>query len=455
MGSNRELLRELSEEVAKLEQHIYELRFYSERNPKGLSAQKKSPPKNGARKWLILVAVIAVLFFYTFDFDIRLLPVVIISTLTFGLIPLILAFRANKAYRKKRSEWDAEQAAEQEAVQRLMKAEELREQCVKKLREMCEADPSLDGDYWWKADWDPVLAETQLPGFVPDLNEWKLAWMNHPFLERKEKLVHLADMEQTPVTIREAGVDEILDGGAVLYRRDDILEDRDQDFLISHLYAYAVEPIQEVRKNTTWEKVDREAEMDAYRQGQDELESWLNLMGGEGFIDNDTRLLMGNMSANDYLRESMFRDLREMDYEDKLNARPDYEENTRYTKGFYGLSRIRLYNCADILLSTSEAHPGECAAIVLPRENQRILQMIVRSGDKNDPFVGRLEYYRDEPGYRQTNALGKPSVRMAAEILFDPDVMENLDLAPRDVLAERPEGLSPLEFAYLMVMNKN
>lgn len=107
----------------------------------------------------------------------------------------------------------------------------------------------------------------------------------------------------------------------------------------------------------------------------------------------------------------------EADFEQKLAARGDYEEHSTYSKSFRGLSSIVLYNCADVLISLDPATDGQCAAVLVPREEQHIMRLTVRSVEKDNPFVGRLESYGDLPEFEVLDAGGVPSIKMAVDLI--------------------------------------
>lgn len=77
------------------------------------------------------------------------------------------------------------------------------------------------------------------------------------------------------------------------------------------------------------------------------------------------------------------------------------------------------------------------------------MRLTVRSVEKDNPFVGRLESYGDLPEFEVLDAGGVPSIKMAVDLIANPDMCKLLQLQNRDVLEEKPD-LDKYEHAYLI-----
>lgn len=443
MKADRTELRSLAEELAKVEGNIYYLKDFSDRNPlknEGEGA-KKQPPKNETTKWIIISVVLLILFF----------PAAIFT--------LYAAYNANKRYKKALEAWMDDGKVKDNLTTMVGSQEEKRKELLSRIGELCRKDPALNGNYWWKFGKDPAVhglaMEALLPGKEAKSSEWKFAMLNQMWFQEAGDVIYLYDMTEYAVLIEGKDARAMLEpgNGAVIYQNKDLLTEKAPGYALWHLYAYTEQPIEEISKSTTRTAVDKEAERAAHQQKLDLMEIGLNAIGSKDLMTNKEMQMTGRMSLQDYVQEDLVRGMYEADFESKLSARGDYDEHTTYSKGFRGLSHLSFYDCADILISVEEGTMGQCAAIVVPRENQKITQLFVRSNKKDHPFTGRVESYDGNPGLTLSDGVGSPSIKMAVEQLFTPSNIEFLHLKNRDVLEEKPEGLDEWEFVYLMWMD--
>ncbi len=437
---NRQKLRELAEELANVEANIFVLRDFSPGNPRHEqkeAAQIGNPPKNGMTSWIAGTVAAALL-----------LPPVALYT---GY----RAYQANKVYKKKLQEWQDDQKVQNNLKEMVIHQENRRKEILEDIQKLCAADPTLDKNYWWKAkEVTPTMGdavEALLPGKEVTVGEWQFGLLHQFWTVESGAYLYLLDMKKYSVNLCAKDAIEMADpaNSKVIYKNDRLLNGKAEGFRLMHFYAYHVEPIQEVRKSTVRTAVDKEAERSAYQRKLDIQESILNGIGSRNFMTDEEMQLTGRIGTGEYVDRNLVRGMFEADFEQKLAARGDYEEHSTYSKGFRGLSSIALYNCADVLISLDPATDGQCAAVLVPREEQHIMRLTVRSVEKDNPFVGRLERYGDLPEFEVLDEGGAPSIKMAVDLIANPDMCKLLQLQNRDVLEEKPD-LDKCEHAYLI-----
>lgn len=437
MDAKKKELKNLAEELADVEGNIYILKDFSKQNPLSAANREEDkdsrPPKNGMTKWIIISVVCLFIF-----------PPIAIYT-------FYLAYKTNKVYKEALEKWMEEGTVKNNLIEIVTSQEKRRAELIEKLDAILKERPDLDGKYWWKAGKNPAYDGALLRGKEPAEPEWNYALLNHVWFREEQDTIYLEDMMSYFVGIEaKDGLAMVSpENGAVLYRNDDLLSEKARGFQLMQLYAYAIEPIEEITKSTTRTAIDKEAERAAYQRRLDAQEIALNALGSKNLMTNQEMQMTGKMSMEEYVHEDLIRGMYEADFESKLRARGDYDERTSYSKGYHGLSRIVLYNCADVLISVEEKTNGHCAAIVVPRTRQKLIQLFVRSGKKDNPFVGTLESYAGNPGLSLLESEGDPAIRMAVDKLMDASGAKLLHLKDRNVLAEQPEGMDEYEFAYL------
>lgn len=442
--NDRNRLRELMEELAKVEGNIFFLRTYSVNNPLNTLEERNNPgaqpPKNKTTSWIIGTGAALLLF-----------PPAALYT---GY----RAYHANKAYNERLEEWKGEQNARNNLVEMVSMQEKRREELLGELRQLCTDNPALDGDYWWKdKKMNPAVAgnvvQTLLPGSTPSDAEWQFGLFHHLWTVEDGADLFLMDMKQYAVNIYAEDALEMLNpaNSKVLYKNDDLFSTKPEGFKLTHLYAYDVQPVQEVTKSTVRTAVDKNAERAAYQRKLDIQESILNGIGSRNFMSDEEMQMTGRMGMGEYVDRSLVRGMYEADFEAKLSKKGDYEEHSTYSKGFHGLSQITLSNCADVLISLEPKTNGQCAAIMVPRTEQKIMRLLVRSNQKDNPFVGRLEPYGEIPEFEMFDTGDAPSIQMAVDkLLSNPDMIQMLHLKPRDILEKKPENMDEYEYTYLI-----
>lgn len=442
-AGDKKKLRELMEELAKVEGNIFFLRAYSPNNPLNALENKSEPgakpPKNGMIPWI--AGTVATLLFFP--------PA--------ALYTGYRAYQANKAYKAKLEDWNGDQNVQNNLVEMVTMQEKRREELLRELRKFCADNPSLDGDYWWKdKKLNPVLGDavqTLLSGTTLSDDEWQFGVLHQLWTVEDGTHLYLMDMWNYGVNIYAGDALEMANpaNSKILYKNDHLLNAKTEGFQLAHLYAYKVEPIQEVVKSTVREAVDKEAERAAYQRRLDIQESILNGIGTGNFMSDAEMQATGRIGMGEYVDRSLVRGMYEADFEAKLAEKGEYEERSTYSKRFRGLSRILLYNCADVLASIEPKTNGHCAAILVPRTEQKIMSLFVRSVKEDNPFVGRLERYGDMPEFELLDTGDAPSIQMAVDkLLSNPDIIRQLHLKNRDVLEEKPENMDEYEYAYLI-----
>lgn len=440
---DKKRLREMMEELAKVEGNIFFLRAYSPNNPLStLKDQDKpgaKPPKNGMTPWIVGTVAMILLF-----------PPA-------ALFTGYRAYQANKAYKAKLEDWNGDRNVQNNLVNMVTMEENRREELLGKLREFCADNPSLDSDYWWKdTKLNPVLGDavqTLLQGVTPSDGEWQFGLLHQFWTVEAGAYLFLQDMWNYGVNIYARDALEMAkpENSKILYKDDDLLNDKTEGFRLMHLYAYKVEQIQEVTKSTARMAIDKEAEREAYQRKLDIQESILNGIGTKNFMSDAEMQATDRISMSEYVDRSLVRGMYEADFEAKLAEKGDYEERSTYSKRFRGLSRITLYNCADVLISLETKTNGHCAAILVSRTKQKVMNLLVRSVQKDNPFAGRMERYGDIPEFEEFDTEMAPSIQMAVDkLLSNPDMIKLLHLKNRDVLAEKPENMDEYEYAYLI-----
>lgn len=434
MPTDKEVLRPLAEELARTEGNICLLGKFSAQNPEnsGKTPQKKKKDYSPVKKWLLWSIPAVILFFpaafYTF-------------------------FKAYSEYNriKNAPEEMTEEERGRELVTRL---EEKRAEIISQLNQMIQDNPKLDGNYWWKLNKNPAFEGKRMPGTIPDPAVWKYVCTHHYWFSETPAGYILEDMMRYFVGVGPEDARKLFDPQKVkiIYRNEELLQRKNtKGYLLMHLYAVHTEPIEEVRKSTTVTAVDRKAEMARIRQKLDSIEIARNAALHKELMTDQERLLYGKSTVQEYVNDNAWRDLAEANAEARLRERGETETHDRYYKAFLGLYRVFLYNCADLLMNAEQTAHLECAAIGVPKTEQKIVQLYVRApkGDLDNPFHGRLESYDGEDAIEEFEG-GVPSVRMAVDQLMNPEAARHIKLRKRDVLAPRPKGLDDYEFSYLI-----
>ena len=441
---NMKKFRERMEELAKVEGTLFLLRAYSPDNPMNAADdQNKSgaqPPKNRTMPWIIGTIATLVLF----------APAAIYTGYK--------AYQSNKSYKTRLEKWNDDQLARNKLVGMVTSHEKRREELLGELRELCADDPSLDGNYWWKGEnLNPAetgdVVQSLLPGTTPSDDDWGFVLLNQLWTEQDGPYLFLMNMREYGVCIYTRDALEMATPAKskVIYKDDELFNDKAAGFQLTHLYAYNVEQIQEVVKSTVRTAVDKEAEREAYQRKLDIRESILNGIGTKNYMSDFEMRVTDRIDTVEYAHRSLVRGMYEAEFEAQLAKKGAYEEHSTYSKRFRGLSRITLYNCADVLISIDPKTNGRCAAILVPRTEQKIMRLLVRSVQNDNPLVGRMESYGDIPEFELLDSGEAPSIQMAVDkLLSDPDMIKLLHLKKRDVLEEKPENMNQYEFAYII-----
>lgn len=309
---------------------------------------------------------------------------------------LYKAYKENKLYKAELDRLVQEPTVEEEGTALVTALENRREELLNAMRKICEENPSLDGNYWWKANKNPAFEGQMLPGKLPNEPDWHFLLLNQPWFTESPNGFFLENMQTYNVGISYRDSIAMInpDLYAIIYKNNVLLTDKAPGFVLAHLYAFSVEQIEEVTRSTQRTAVDKKAEMDAYRKKLDNMEIALNGLSRRTLMTNEEMQLTGRSSMEEYIQDELVRGMYEADYESKINAWGDYEERTTYSKGFHGLYRVILYNCADVLVSQEEKTMGHCAAILVPRQEQKMIQIL-------DEYEFAYLLWRDNPRSRR------------------------------------------------------
>ena len=300
--------------------------------------------------------------------------------------------------------------------------------------------------YWWDAGLDPAITP-KMPGQrLPD-GEWRLGVFNELQLETKTDGIYLHDFIRTPVFYKAEWVEALRTGKtAELYRNDAVYGSDATAYACMHLYAYIMTPIEEIEGETTVRKVDRERVLEEYRDKVDNLERSANLLLNGDYLTNRTRYYAGRISVDDYYTHELYRSLAERDFKDRI---PDEVRHSRYTKGFNNLWQMEFLRCATIFIAADGSHAGETALILMPNEKQDAVYLTVRTKSSTE-LCGYLESYVGMEPLIVGEYRIRPSLADFATTLFGSRYREYLGLHRRDVLSEKPRGLTDEEWVYLI-----
>lgn len=438
----RQEFRKKAERLAKLEGSILAAADYSMENPANYG-RKEATPKQ-LYVWLTAAAAAGILW--------KLLGNGGVLSIVFGggcLLALYKAYMEWNNYKANHSE-DREG---RRITDRVTALETERKQLISDLNRMRAENPVLKGTYWWDMNKNPAVDGQRLPGKVPKADEWQYGVFNPVYLSGGKGGVYLEDMCDTEVLVDGDEVRELLKRGndrqIAVYRDERLLSSEEKAYKVLKLYAYDRREIEEISATTTRTKIDKEAQLASYRGKLDAMEIGINALKGRNLMTNEEMYLYGKADLQRYASDGLRRAVLESQKESRIAAQGDYEEHTVYKKGFNNLSRLIFVCCADIYASIKPETNGEIAAITVPRAEQSILQMTVRSID-GKPFAGRLESYAGEDSLEEVGKVGRLSVEMAIDQLMNPKMREWLHLKKRDVLAEKPDGLDEYEWPYLI-----
>lgn len=442
MTDKKALFRQKAEQLAQVEAQILAGADYSAVNPLRVNRTASRPTQ--ALVWLGVAAAGGALFALWGDGGVR--------SLVFGLVGLAGLFKAYLAWSSFRAN-RAEEAAENQITGQVTQWETQRAALRDELNRMRRDDASLQGVYWWDKDKNPAVAGKLLPGKVPGYDRWRYDLLNPAYLNPEKGGVFLEDMRRFPVLVPGGDVRALLASQsapqAVVYRDPALLDGEDEVYRIMKLYAYTDEPIQEIEARTTRTRVDKEAQWNAYQQKLDQMEIGLNAVGSRQLMTNMEMYLTGQKDVQEFARDQVRRGILESAAQSKIQAQDDWEERTTYRKVFQNLHRLTFVCCADVYLSCREGSAGRVAAIAVPRAEQSILRLTVRTPG-GDVLGGMLEDYGGSDGVENGGTIGKLSIEMAADWLLNGEARGVLQLKPRDVLAPRPAGLDDYEWAYLI-----
>ena len=363
-----------------------------------------------------------------------------------GLYKAYLAFNNYRADRR-------EQRAADRAAGRVGGLAEQREQLLRELGRLRAADPAPAGRYWWEQGKDPAVAGRLLPGRVPKYDQWTYELLDPMYFSRDGAGARLEDMRSAPVSVRGDDLRALAAGrgaaAAVLYR-DDALLQQGAAFRVMKLFAYAAEPLEEIRSTTTRTRVDKDAQWEACQRKLDALEIGMNAAGRSALMTNQEMYLYGHKDIQEYAGDSLRRGVLEADAHRRIYGQDDYTERTTYRKGFHGLVRFTFICCADVYFSLAEGTRGRVAAIAVPREPQNEVRVTVRTPGDRPALGGALVAHGGHDAMEQGETVGRVSIQMAVDFLMGGEMRQTLGLRPRDVLAPRPAGLDDYEWAYLV-----
>lgn len=322
---------------------------------------------------------------------------------------------------------------------------------IAQLNEIRRKMPENSRRYWWDMNISPAGFDcAKLPGAA--VEGWQFTAAFQVTVNERSDGLYCEDFYDYAVSVSAKEVEQALQTGSVtaIYRDGEILSHPQEMFACVHLYAMHSTPIEEITSNTTSHRVDKEGEMQAYREKLDEREVLLNAAVGDGMLTNREAALYGKRSVSQFGREEFYRGMAEMDRQEKIDAMPDYEENTTYRKTFRNLYVNEFLSCAMVFLSMEENTLGKVALIVLPRQEVSSITLTMRLDKPGNAVSGYLETYMGE----EPLVVGKhtlcPSIRMAAEQLFGGGFREQLQLKELDILEEKPSGLTDVEWCYLV-----
>ena len=442
MQPDNDLLRQKAEQLAQIESRID--------RGSAQAAQAPAPARRGAARptaLLVWLGVAAAGALASAALDGSGMP-----ALAGGLVCLVGLYKAYLAFNNYRADRREQRAADR-AAGRVGGLAQQREQLLRELGRLRAADPAPAGRYWWEQGKDPAVAGRLLPGRVPKYDQWTYELLDPMYFSRDGAGVRLEDMRSAPVSVRGDDLRALAAGrgaaAAVLYR-DDALLKQGAAFRVMKLFAYAAEPLEEIRSTTTRTRVDKDAQWDACQRKLDALEIGMNAAGRSALMTNQEMYLYGHKDIQEYAGDSLRRGVLEADAHRRIYGQDDYTERTTYRKGFHGLVRFTFICCADVYFSLAEGTRGRVAAIAVPREPQNEVRVTVRTPKDRPALGGALVAHGGHDALEQGETVGRVSIQMAVDFLMGGEMRQTLGLRPRDVLAPRPAGLDDYEWAYLV-----
>lgn len=442
--------RKLAEELAKVESDILKLGKFSKRNP--ANVQKSVPSSVEKPKTVAVFLVIAVVAFFAQKMLMEKNMNYALVADSILLASLVKAYMEWRNYRTDVRELKRNTATANEGTGMVTLLENRREELIQKLNQMCAANLALKKNYWWTAGKNPAFEAALLPGVVPDYNQWAFGQLNPAWFTKKNGGIWLEDMNTYGITFDREETLKVIKSkdNVALYQNPALLSASAKEFLVTYFYAIGLEEVKEVTASTRRTYIDKDAERAAYQRKMDGTEIVLNAFSRNAMMTDAEAQATGRISMQEYIDGQLVRGMYEADFESGLSARGDYEESTTYSKGFYGLYHLTLFKCAEILLSLEKRTNGHAATILVPRTEEKSVSLMVRAKHNDNPFCGYLEPYGGRKAIEVGGVQGVPSIQIALDHLMNPTDASNLHLLQRDVLADRPEGLDDIEYAYLI-----
>lgn len=301
--------------------------------------------------------------------------------------------------------------------------------------------------YWWDLGLDPAFTP-RMPGQpLPAGDDWKLGLFHEIQLETKEDGIYLHDFLKTPLFCTKKYAEAMRQGKtAELYRDDAVYASDATAYVCKHLYAYHLTPIEEIEGHTTVRKVNREQVLAEYRSQVDDLERMGNMILGNDYFTNEEAYMLGRMSVYDHNDIDTWRRLAEYDFKEKI---PDEIRHTHYTQSFRNLWYMEFLSCAVVFLAADGSRAGQTALILHSNEEQESLGFTVRTNSAEE-MEGYLESYAGLEPLEVGGTCLRPSLAVFAGTLFGSSYRESLRLRRRDLLGEKPSGLTDEEWAYLI-----
>lgn len=325
-----------------------------------------------------------------------------------------------------------------------------RRSLIGQLNEIRQKMPEKSRRYWWDMNISPKgFNSAKLPGTT--VEGWQFTAAFQVTVNERADGLYCEDFYDYAVSVSAEEVEQAMrNGGVAIYRDEEVLSRPHDMFACIHLYAVRSTPIEEITSSTTYTSVDKEAEMEAYREKLDAGEVLMNAAVGDGLLTNREAALYGKRSVSQFGQEEFYRGMAELDRQEKIDAMLDYEENTTYRKTFRNLYKNEFLSCAMVFLSMEENTLGKTALIVLPRQEVSSVTLTVRLDKPKQALSGYLERYMGNEALVMGGHTIRPSIKMAAEQLFGGEFREQLHLKELDILAEKPSGLTDAEWCYLV-----
>lgn len=439
----RQEFKERSSQLAAKEQEIYCLSRLVRQQLRKAGGSMDGP---SARQVLIPAALSAAV----------LLAMVLLRK--HNLVVIVLLFALLYLLGKTYSEWknytgkkDAGKEGRSVADQ-LETAQEERDYLIRELNAL--RDSRSGKRYFWDIGLDPTRIPAMPGDMLQPADEWTIGVFNELQIENNKNGLYLHDFLREPLLCSARDIRPYLQqDSAELYRDDAVIASNPTVYAIKHVYAFTMDPIEEIQGYTEVQTGGKARARQQFNDQADEREKWWNeMMGGKGPITNEDAYYMGEMSDSEYWNEDTYRKLRERE---AVDSTPDTTEIPHYNKGFYGLWSMEFLSCALVLVAADGPYAGKAAWILRPNRPQKSLWFTVRmdqdaSGNLTNGIAGYLESYLAEDPLQWGNIELMPSLALFAEDLFNEDNRRQLGLHSRDVLADKPKGLTNEEWVYLI-----